>query len=388
MKLLWLSYKQILHRPLGALLTLLLLALGVALIALLLHAKQGYQDRMNKTIKGIDMVIGAKGSPLQLILSSVYHADVPTGNIAWDEAKKFGKNPLVESSIPLAFGDSYEGVRVVGTTEKYIALYGGELKEGSIWSKDMDVVLGAQVAATKNLSLDETFLGAHGLLDGGETHDEHPFKVVGVLQETGTVLDDLILTSVHSVHHVHAHHAHVHEDITAMLIEFRSPIALMQLPRMVNEKTNMQAAVPRYELERLFKLFGVGSKALNGLGLLLVLVAVLSMFIGLYNGLKERIPELALMRAYGARRVQLITMVGFEGLLLGTVGGILGLVIARLTLGLLAANWQGARSFISTRTGILPEEVWILLGCMLISVLVACIPAFRTVRNNLDPING
>ena len=388
MKLLWLSYKQITHRPLGAFLTLLLLALGIAVIVLLVHAKQGYQDRMNKTIKGIDMVIGAKGSPLQLILSSVYHSDVPTGNISWDEAKKWNKNPLIANTIPLAFGDSYEGARVVGTTEKYIALYGGELKKGATWINEMEVVLGSQIATTKSLTLGSEFFGAHGLIEGGEEHDQHPFKVVGVLQETGTILDDLILTSIESVHHVHAHETHTHEDITAMLVKFRNPIALMQLPRMINEKTNMQAAVPRYEMERLFKLFGVGSKALNGLGLLLIAVAGLSMFIGLYNSLKERTPELALMRAYGASRAQLIIMVGFEGLLLGAFGGLLGLALARTALYLLRTNWQGARSFISVKTALLPEEVWILLACIVLSVLVASIPAFRTVRNNLDPING
>lgn len=385
--LIWLAYKQIVHRPLGAVLTCLLIALGVSLIAILLHAKQGYQERMEKTIKGVDMVIGAKGSPLQLVLSAVYHADVPTGNISLAEAKKFSKHPLVRTAIPLAYGDTYDGIRILGTEQSLFDLYKTEVEIGEGWKSPMDAVIGSLAAQRSELKLGSEFTGAHGLVQGGDIHEDHPFRVVGILNETGTVLDGLIFTSVESVHHVHEHEGDASDEITAMLIKFRNPVALMQLPRLVNEKTNMQAAVPRYEMERLYKVFGIGAEAINGLGLLIILVAALSMFIGMYNGLRERIPELALMRSYGATPPQLVRMLTIEGFYLGLFGGLLGLLLCRLFLVLINANWVAARSFMNTSWDILQEEVWILIVCMVLSVLVAMIPALRVVRHNLDSIS-
>jgi putative ABC transport system permease protein len=382
-----LAFKQIKHRPAGAVLTSLLIALGVMLLALLFHAQRGYAERMERTIKGVDMVVGAKGSPLQLVLSAVYHTDVPTGNISLDDIAKLRKNPLVKSTIPLAYGDSYAGFRILGTTADYVELYGGELLSGTNWNASNEVVLGYNVFKRTGLTLGSDFHGSHGLVQGGEEHHDHPFKVVGLLAETGTVLDHLILTSVESIHQVHAHEGDVSDQITAMIVRFRNPLAMMQLPRMVNESTNMQAAVPRYEMERLLKVFGVGARAINALGLIIVLVAGLSMFIGMYNGLRERIPELSLMRTFGASPGLIIGMLSFEGLLVGLVGAVSGLLLTRLVLSMLRTNWAGARSFLGSSTNLLSEEVWILIGCVLMSIVVAVIPAIRVVRTELNAMN-
>ena len=381
-----LAIKQILHRPLGAVLTILLIALGVALISLLLNAHQGYKERMERSIKGIDMVVGAKGSPLQLVLSSVYHADVPTGNIESKELEKLRRNPLVKNVIPLAIGDSYEGVRIVGTDSLFLRLYGATLLKGDVWNTTMEAVLGNNVNSNDLLDIGDEFSGSHGLSEGGDHHHDHPIRVVGVFNRTGTVVDDLILTSVESVQDVHHSIEGADSEITSILVKFRNPLGLMQLPRMINENTDMQAAVPRYELERLQKVFGAGAKALNGLGLLIMIVAGLSMFIGMLNGLRERIPELKLLRSYGATPAQLLTMLGTEGFLLALAGTGIGLALSKVTLAVLGNTWQPARSFISTSKGLMLEEVWILLFCILGGILMAILPAIRIVRNDIDSI--
>jgi putative ABC transport system permease protein len=139
-------YRNLVYKPLNALLSLALLMLSVAIISLLLVAGKQVSEKLDNDLEAVDMVVGAKGSPLQLVLSAVYHVDAPTGNISKAEADKLAKNPLIESAIPLAYGDSYKGYRILGTTPAYPAMYKAELNVGAMFAKPMEVVAGAAVA--------------------------------------------------------------------------------------------------------------------------------------------------------------------------------------------------------------------------------------------------
>src|SRR6185436_9145305 len=167
---------------------------------------------------------GAKGSPMQLVLSSVFHLDAPTGNIPLEDAQALSRHPAVKKTIPLALGDSFQGHRIVGTNHDYPAHYGARLAAGRLWSAPMEAVLGADVAAGAKLAVGSTFTGAHGLAAGGDAHDEEPFKVVGVLAPSGSVLDRVVLTSVESIWEMHEHAAKPgskpapRREITALLI--------------------------------------------------------------------------------------------------------------------------------------------------------------------------
>ncbi|HSK13182.1 MAG TPA: ABC transporter permease, partial [Phnomibacter sp.] len=264
-------YRNLVHKPLNALLSLVLLMLSVAIISLLLVAGKQVSQKLDNDLRDIDMVVGAKGSPLQLVLSAIYHVDAPTGNIPKREADKLAANPMVESAIPLAYGDSYKGYRLLGTTPAFIQLYEAELATGAMFEKSMEVVAGAGVAKRTGLKVGDTFHGTHGEDVRGQVHEEVEYKVTGILAPTGTVIDQLLLTNVESVWHIHdeAHgeaeqpHQHMegeehHDDedrqITAMLVKFRSPMAIMMLPRTINEQTSMQAAVPTLEINRLLNL--------------------------------------------------------------------------------------------------------------------------------------
>ena len=193
-------------RPLTTALNVLLLAISVAMLVLLLQFSTQAAERFERDAEGVDLVVGAKGSPLQLILSSIFHVDQPTGNVPYSSLKLLRRDPAVARAVPLALGDNFQGFRIVGTDASFSELYGTELSEGRAFDGEMEAVLGASVAAQTGAELGQKFVGSHGLDDGeggDQGHDHAPFETVGILQPTGTVVDRLILTSYQTVWHVH-----------------------------------------------------------------------------------------------------------------------------------------------------------------------------------------
>jgi len=415
-------YRNLSYKPLNALLSLLLLALSVAIISLLLVAGRQINQKLDKDLRDIDLVVGAKGSPLQLVLSAVYHVDAPTGNINEQKLLELADNPMVEKVYPLSYGDSYRGYRILGTDTSYISLYGGSLASGRLFLTDMEVMLGATVAARTGLKTGSVFHGTHGEAEAGEAHEHADYKVCGVLSPTGTVLDNLILSTTNSVWLIHhpAHHeegnekeaeaghenekAHDHEneaaqvapgkipekaveaapekEITAALIKFRSPLGIMTMPRMINAQTNMQAAVPALEINRLLNLMGVGIAALQGIAAAIMLIAGLSVFVSLYNRLKERRYEHALMRSMGSSRGFIFCLLLAEGLLLSACGFLLGIALSRMGISLL--NQVAKKDFRFTfATGFVPEELWLLGITLLIGIIAAIIPAVKAYKLNI-----
>ncbi len=215
MNALSLSLAYLRRRPLNTALNLVLLALGAGTIVLLLQFGDQLRRTLERDARGIDMVVGAKGSPMQLILSSVFHVDIPTGNVRVADARALAENPMIARVMPLALGDSFRGWRIVGTEYAYPALFGAEVVRGALWHEPLEATVGARVAAEAGLDVGAEFVGSHGLTIGGAAHEEAPYRVTGVFAETGTVLDRLILTSVESVWEVHEHHSEDdadHED--------------------------------------------------------------------------------------------------------------------------------------------------------------------------------
>ena len=207
MNLFKLSWKNLVSKPLNLGLSLLLVALGVGLTSILLLINKQFQDRLYNNIDGINMVVGAKGSPLQMILSSVYHIDVPTGNIPIKKTKWIKKSKFISKAIPLALGDSYKGYRIVGTDHQLPEHYKVRMDKGKLWENDMQACVGSKVAQKLKLKIGSTFHGAHGLInDGMHVHETHSYKVVGIFDQSSTVIDQLILTNLSSVWRVHEDH--------------------------------------------------------------------------------------------------------------------------------------------------------------------------------------
>ena len=396
---------------------------------------------MDNNLKGIDMVVGAKGSPLQLILSAVYHIDSPTGNISVEDAEEIKNNRMVGSSIDLLYGDNYKGYRIVGTEDKFLDLYNAKIKDGKKWNAPFEVVVGAKIYSKLNINLDDELVSSHGLRETGESHVNQSFKVVGLLEPSNSVVDQLIITSPQSIwdlhdehdhddedheehhddedHEEHEHdhddedhdehehdhddedhdeHEHDHDDedhdehehgdkeITAMLIKFKSPMNIIQFPRQINENTNLQAAVPSYEISRLFKLFGFGIETLTYLAYLIILVSGFSLFINLFNSMRERKYEMALIRTLGASRSQLSVMVIFESLILTISGFLLGLLVSRLGVMFVSSLMEESLNYSLSSLYILNEEFWLLGLSILIGLISSLIPAIQVYKMNISEI--
>lgn len=415
MTLFSLSFSYIRARWLTSTLLVVLLALGVATISLLLHFNHQAEERLTRDARGFDLVVGAKGSPLQLILSSIYHMDIPTGNIPVKEAERLQKYPQVKQAIPLALGDSYSGFRIVGTETGYIEHYKAELAAGRHFTAPMEAVIGSRVALVTPLALDGTFAGNHGLSEGGEEHADSPYKVVGVLKPTGTVIDRLILTPVESVWKVHGSEAHHHHDehkeeahkehghenehhdehekhadhageieasdeITAMLVRFKSPAAAMSLPREINRGTSMQAASPAFETARLLSLLGMGLDTLKFFGGLLMASAVIGMLVAIYQSMQERKTDLALMRVLGASKAILVKQVLLEAGLLLVAGIFGGLILGHAALAVLPTISPSLRDIGFMPVRLLAEEVCIVAGLLVAGLTVALLPALAAYR--------
>ncbi|MFB0908479.1 MAG: ABC transporter permease [Spirosomataceae bacterium] len=389
------AWKNLIDKKLNSFLCILLMALGIGLISLLVILSKQFEEKFTKNISGIDMVVGAKGSPLQLILSSVYQVDNPTGNIPLNQVNALKRNPLVEEVIPMSMGDNYKGYRIVGTNEKYLEHFKTEFAEGQLFAKDLEVILGAVTAENLGIKIGDDFHSAHGLDSEGETHDHEHFEVVGILEFNNSVVDNLILTSLNSVWAVHGHSSSVDsssttndptsdKQITSALVKFRSPMGMMTIPRNINENSVMQAALPSIEVNRLFELLGVGVSTLRALALAIMLISGISVFVSLYNSLKERRYEMALMLSMGASRVQLFGMLLLEGLFLGVVGYVIGLLIRMLGFWSVIKQVAESYHFDISQVSFQPEEGWLFLAAIGIGLLAAAIPSLGVYRLNIS----
>ncbi|MBK8502574.1 MAG: ABC transporter permease [Saprospiraceae bacterium] len=436
MKTLTLSWKNLINRPLGMMLSVLLFALGVGLISLLLLLNNQLQEKFEKNLAGIDLVVGAKGSPLQLILCNMYHIDAPTGNIDIKEATPFLRpgHPLIAQAVPLSLGDNYRNFRIVGTNADFLGLYQAELAEGTLFEEHFDVTVGADVARALTLKLGDTFYSAHGFDHSAdlEHESEKPFKVVGILDPTGAVIDQLILTTSPTIWMVHEHgatppaaneeeehdhkeesedhhqleegnpeseaiHRHDHplydqpllsypdKQITSILLKFKNRnFQTLNMMRNINENTSLQAASPAIEINRLFSMMGVGLDTLKMLAWVIVFVSGLSIFISLLGSLKDRKYELALMRVMGASRTKLFTLILFEGLLIAVIGYFLGLALSHASIEFLATKMQDAYRYSISGTIFMKEEIWLFGGCLLVGMISAVIPALQAFRTDIS----
>lgn len=399
-KLVW-SY--LFARPFAAILNIILLALGIAMITILILLQKQLEEKITENTRGIDLVIGAKGSPMQLILCNIFHVDFPTGNIKLVDAEKISRNRLVKNAIPLALGDSYRNFRIIGTTRAYPDVFGAELEAGEWFDKSMEVVIGSNVAEV--LRLGDEFESNHGLSMEGHSHEEMHFVVKGILKPTHTTMDNLILTNVESVWMVHdaekiqtdslAPRSKIvpsvaltdsTREITSLLVEYRSPMGAIQLPRMVNSESALQAASPAFETARLFTILGVGFDIINGFGYLLIAISALSIFIALYNALRERKYDLAIMRTMGSTKTKLFVTIILEGVMLTLLGCVTGILLGHaviLILGELVPQIGNAGMSGLVFYG---EEGMILAASLLLGIVCSAIPAIGVYRTDISKV--
>ena len=399
MNILKISIANLREKKLNSFLSVLLLTLGIGMISLLLLLNKQLDEQFKKNIKGIDMVVGAKGSPLQLILSSIYQIDAPTGNIPLAEVSRLKMNPFVKTVIPLSMGDNYHGYRILGTQPSYIKHFKAKIQSGKLFDAPMEVTIGSKVARNSGLKVGDTFASSHGLDAEGDKHGEKKYKVTGVFEPNGSVIDQLIITSLESVWDIHEHeevaNAHSEEgeeagheahekEVTSALIQFRNPMGLLALPRQINQNTSMQAALPSIEINRLFSLLGVGVETLQALALIIISIAGISVFISLYNSLKDRKYEMALMVSMGATRTKLFFMLLLEGIILAITGYLLGILMGRIGLFLFSRAAEQDFHYSLSNMTLLPEEIYLFGAAILVGILAALIPSMGIYRLNIS----
>lgn len=444
MNILQLVFAYLRHRPWLTLLNVLLLALGLATLTVMLLFAHQAEERLRRDSKGVDLVIGAKGSPLQLILSTVYHIDVPNGNIKLADAETILADPMVKRAIPIALGDNFRSFRIVGTGTAFLELQNAKLAQGKVWDKPLEAVLGSEAAAKTGLTVGMQFIGSHGMA-GGQGHVEAPYTVTGILAPTGSVVDRLILTSVESVWKAHetvepkpdlasllkgvmargapdqeapakpaseapkagkadkskpkdAHDDHDHGDheghahsepgkeVTAFLVQYASPLAVAVFPRMVQNTGALQAAQPAYETARLLSMIGFALDALRIFAGVLILASALGLFIALINALNERQTDLALMRLLGASPGRLAAQTLAESVTLTLAGAILGLFLGHAATHLLGTWLESTRQVQLTGLVWLNEEWALLGGAVVLGLLAALWPAWRISRQDVAPV--
>jgi putative ABC transport system permease protein len=391
-----LAWRYLWSRPLGAALNLLLLSLGLASITFLLLLGHQLQRAFERDLAGIDLVVGAKGSPLQLILSGVLHLDVPTGNVPLQAVQALEQNPLVASVIPISLGDSFRGFRIVGTSHAYPAHYQASLAQGSLWQAPMQAVLGASAARALGLQVGNSFVGSHGLGAGGHTHGDLPYTVTGILAPTGSVLDRLILTDTASVWKVHESATALDADdqkileqereLTLALVRYRSPLAAVSLPRFVNSSTEMQAAAPALEISRLLRMLGIGTEVLQALAGVLLLTAALSVFLALWSAVRERRADLALLRMLGAPPRRVAALLLTEAIWLGLLAAVMGVALGQGLTVLLGRLLALDQSLLIGGLAWPPALLWVPALALSVSLVAALLPTLGAYRVNVQEL--
>lgn len=397
-RLIWAAIRR---KPLNWAFHVLSLALGVGVVVALLAIDKGLDERFDKDLAGIDLVVSGKGSPLQIILSSVFQIDQPTGNIPISILGRLKRNMLVADAVPVSLGDNIAGYRIVGTTPDYAKLYEARLAQGHWWKGVLQAVLGAEVARNEGLKVGDTFVGEHGLARGGERHTATPYRVVGILAPTGAVIDRVALTDTASVWKVHEHENAEHaaalasetqvsegpdlypsvgNQVTAVLVRYRSVMGALMVPRLLRRDPNVETAVPALELNRLNTLLGTGTDVLRGFGIGLLALSALGFFVALLAAVGERRRELALLRALGGGPGLLLRLVLIEALLLGIVGGLVGVAIGRVAAnvaaGVVARHGGPALALPPIGTA----DALIVLAAMLLALAAAVVPSIAAYR--------
>ncbi len=329
------------ERPSHFLLAVVLAALGMASATAVLWLRDTLETHAARQAEGIDIVVGAKGSALQNVLAAVYHVDVPNGNIPLAEVEAIAARPDVARAVPIALGDSVGGARIVGTTAEFLTLYEARAALGSDAIAPMGALLGAEVARRTGLRVGDHFVGTHGLAEGGEEHDSHPYLVTGILAPTGRIIDQLVVTALESVWLVHeGHTAATEPEVTFALVTVKGPAAMATLPRALNARPALQAAVPALESARLLTVFGWVVALVQAFAWTMVAAAVASLFGALMQAAARREPDFAMLSAIGARPMRLALLLLVELAVVVLAAAAIALAIV-LGLPAVATAWVG-----------------------------------------------
>jgi putative ABC transport system permease protein len=372
--------KNIVQRKLSSTLTAASIALGVAVVVAVLAIRAGARAGFDQSTFGYDLVVGGKGSALQLVLNTVYHMDRSQGNLPLERYRDLAAHKAVSAAIPVAVGDSYRGARIVGTTDAFFAAFQPGIEGRAFHEGGFEAVLGSAAAAQTGLKLGDAFQASHGVEAAGEVHDER-WTVVGVMRPTNTPNDRAIFITLDSFRHIKDHRET--SGLSAVIVKTRSPGSALQLEYDLNQRPDCMAANPAAVMAEFFSKFDWIPLLFLAVASLVVVMAAVSIFVAIYNSMSERRRPIAIMRALGARRATVLSIVLMEAMTLCAFGVLGGLLLGHL---LTAA----AGSFLTARSGIpfspfavRPEELAVVAGVLLLGALAGVLPAFKAYRSDI-----
>jgi len=416
MPILILAWKSLLNRRFTALLTLLSIAFSVTLLIGVERLRGEVREGFSNTVSGTDLIVGARGGQINLLLYAVFRIGNATNNISWESYQAVASFPKVAWTIPLSLGDSHRGFRVLGTTAAYFEHYryardrGLTLTQGAPFADLYDAVLGSEVARTLGYRLGDPIVIAHGTGDVSfARHADKPFRVAGILAPTGTPVDRTVHVSLTAIEAIHvgwesgaaapgrspdaeqtralaATGALTPKAITAVLVGLKSRIATFQVQRAVNDypEEPLLAILPGVALADLWSLIGIGERALLAVSAAVVVVGLFGMLTALLTSLNERRREMAILRSVGARPAHVLALILGEAVFLTLIGALLGVA---LLYGVLLLGGP----LITDRLGLVigigpprPTEGLLLAAVVTAGVLVGLIAGYRAYRLSLS----
>jgi putative ABC transport system permease protein len=403
--------KSLWNRRLAVGLTVAGIALSTALILGVERVRMETRASFTSTIAGTDLIVGARTSPIQLLLYSVFGLGDPTNTVNWNSFEKISSHPSVAWAIPISLGDSHRGFRVLGTTPAYFEhlRFGNDrslaLREGALSDQPLSVIVGATVAQQLGYSIDTQIVIAHGSRDDGlSRHDNLPFNITGILTATGTPADRTIHVSLEGIEAIHtgwesgvpvaedtlhADHldaADLHtEAISAFFIGLEQRSQVLQFQRAINNfpEEPLLAILPGNALRELWQLFGNAELALVAVAGMTVLTGLLGMVVGIFSTLNERRREMAILRSVGARPADISALLMAESALIGMIGAMCGYLILTATALIIAAT-IGDGLGVSISAGLPSGREILLLGAVVVAAITAgTLPAWQAYRLSL-----
>lgn len=389
--------------------TVLAIALSVALFLGVEKVRTGAKASFADTISGTDLIVGARSGSVQLLLYSVFRIGNATNNLTWESYTDIANRPDVDWIVPISLGDSHRQFRVMGTTTAFFEHYkyrqgrSLEVVDGALMDDLFDAVIGADVAATLNYAVDDPIVVAHGLASFTE-HKDQPFRVSGVLAKTGTPVDRTVIVSLEAIEAIHVDWQSgarapgqstpverirqmdlTPKAVTAALVGVESPLQTFALQRAINEyrEEPLLAILPGVALQELWGIVGIAETALLAVSAMVVVTALIGMMATIFSSLNERRREMAIFRAMGATPVTILGLLVLEAVLIAAVGATLGLALLYLGLGI-------AQPLVDSAFGLwLPidppsmQELRVIAAVIAAGAIVSLVPALRAYRMSL-----
>jgi putative ABC transport system permease protein len=401
------AWHNLLAKPVQNGLTMLMAAMAITLMITVSLLSNGIHNGLVRATEPFDLIVGAKGSPNQLVLNTVFLQDNPIGNIDYSLYEKLDRNPLVAAAIPLAFGDNYQGYRIIGAGK---GIFQHQIKTGQpAWlqlaaghpfQNPFEAVVGAQAARELRLTIGDEFKSVHGLIPGGEAHNK-PYRVVGILQPVQGPYDQAIIVDIDSIWEAHAGHGHDHDEaeageehaadaghddhkgaVTAILVKPNGYGEAMRLYQQYQNELTAQMVFPAQVIVKLFSILGQGEAALRIISYAIIVMGLVIMALSLYWSALSRARERAVLRALGASAYDIFVIICAEAGILATTGAVLGGMIGHGIYAWLAGA-MASKTAITITTGFMAAEAYIMLGGITLGLVAGIIPAVMTYRADI-----